>query len=79
MVTENLLSRVHDVLSEADNGRFLIQSNCEDVAVHIRNAATKKAGFRSVSVSHPVTSLDVVTQRARRWVATGGERAIGGF
>ncbi|KAL3821698.1 hypothetical protein ACHAXA_003256 [Cyclostephanos tholiformis] len=79
MVTENLLSRVRAILSKEDGGRLLIQSNCEDVAVHMRNVATKRAGFSSVSVLHPVTSLDIATQRTRRWVDAGGERAIGTF
>jgi hypothetical protein len=79
MVTENLLSLVRDTLSKEDHGRLLIQSNCEDVAVYMRNAASKKARFRSVAVAHPVTSLDVATQRARRWVDAGGERAIGSY
>jgi SAM-dependent methyltransferase len=79
MVTENLLSRIHGILSENDNGRLLIQSNCEDVAVHMRNVATVKAGFRPVDVSRPVASLDAATQRARRWADAGGERAVGRF
>ena len=39
MITEDLLSRIQGILSENDNGRLLIQSNCEDVAVHMRNVA----------------------------------------
>jgi len=39
MVTEDLLSRIHGILSENNNGRLLIQSNCEDVAIHMRNVA----------------------------------------
>ncbi|KAL9183528.1 hypothetical protein ACHAXT_004384 [Thalassiosira profunda] len=38
MVTENLLSLAHDILAK-DNGQLLIQSNCEDVAVHMKNTA----------------------------------------
>ena len=80
MVTENLLSQIRDVLSEENNnGRLLIQSNCEDIAVHMRNVATEKAGYRPVGVSHPVAYLDAATQRARRWVDAGGERAAGRF
>ena len=78
MVTENLLSRIHNVLSESKS-QLLIQSNCEDVAVHIRNVATKKVGFKSRLVSHPVTSLVPATQRAERWVAAKGERPISEF
>ena len=78
MVSENLLSRIHYVLSKS-KGHLLIQSNCEDVAVHIRNVATKKVGFKSRLVSHPVASLVAATQRAERWVAVKGERPIGEF
>ena len=39
MVTEDLLSRIHGILSENNNGRLLIQSNCEDIAIHMRNVA----------------------------------------
>jgi hypothetical protein len=78
MVTENLLSRIHDVLSES-KGQLLIQSNCEDIAIHIRNVATKKVGFKSRLVSHPLLTLVPATQRAERWVAAKGERPIGEF
>lgn len=78
MVSENLLSQIHDVLSKS-KGHLLIQSNCEDVAVHIRNVATKKVGFKSRHVSYPVASLVAATQRAERWVADKGERPIGEF
>lgn len=76
MVTENLLYRIHNVLSES-KGQLLIQSNCEDVAIHIRNVATRKVGFKSRHVSHPVRSLVAATQRSERWVAAKGERPIG--
>lgn len=78
MVTEKLLSQVYDVLSK-HSGQLLLQSNCEDVAVHMRNVATKNVGFQSVELSHSVTSLDAATQRAQRYVAMGGERAIGKY
>lgn len=76
MVTEKLLSRIYEVLSKY-NGQLLVQSNCEDVAVHMRNVATNTGGFQSVAFSDPVVSLGAVTQRAQNWVAMGGERAIG--
>ncbi len=76
MVTEKLLAKIHDILSK-HKGRLLIQSNCEDVAVHMQNASTKK-GFHSITFTHYVKSLACVTQRAHRWTEIGGERAIGG-
>ena len=75
MVTEKLLAQIHAILTKQE-GRLLIQSNCEDVAVHMRSSSTK-VGFQSITVSNPVTSLACVTQRARRWTEIGGERAIG--
>ena len=82
MVTEQLLSQIHKVISQ-HNGKLLIQSNCEDVAVHMKNVATKKCGFESMDVSHPVTSLCAsdtaanIPKRANDYIAMGGERAIG--
>ena len=76
MVSKNLLCQIHNMLSK-HNGQILIQSNCEDVAVHMRNSAIK-VGFQPTSASkNPVTALNAVTQRAQMWVETGGERAIG--
>ena len=77
MVTEKLLSQIHRILSRQHNGRLLVQSNCEDVAVRMKNIAETKAGFEAIEFENSVTSLDAVTQRAQRWVASGGERAIG--
>jgi len=76
MVTERLLSKIHDVLS-VHSGQLLVQSNCEDVAVHVRNVATTKVGFEGIPFSDSVTSLEAVTQRAQKWVDIGGERATG--
>ncbi|KAL7496735.1 hypothetical protein ACHAWT_004895 [Skeletonema menzelii] len=77
MVTENLLHLIQGVLSRQQDGRLVIQSNCEDVAVRMKNIAETRAGFKAVKFTNSVTSLDAVTQRAQRWVANGGDRAIG--
>eukprot|EP00986_Skeletonema_menzelii_P003556 scaffold1118_cov150-Skeletonema_menzelii.AAC.2 len=77
MVTENLLHLIQGVLSRHQDGRLVIQSNCEDVAVRMKNIAETRAGFKAVKFTNSVTSLDAVTQRAQRWVANGGDRAIG--
>ena len=76
MVSENLLSQIHDVLSN-HSGQLLIQSNCEDVAVHMKNVALRVGFQSSKSFSNHVLELDITTQRQKRWVAMGGERAIG--
>eukprot|EP00985_Skeletonema_marinoi_P017364 scaffold9474_cov114-Skeletonema_marinoi.AAC.18 len=77
MVTEKLLHLIQEVLSRKEDGKLLVQSNCEDVAVRMKNIAENRAGFKSVEFTNSVTSLDAVTQRAQRWVANGGDRAIG--
>lgn len=77
MVTEKLLCLIQRVLSRKQDGRLLIQSNCEDVAVRMKNIAETRAGLKAVEFTNSVTSLDAVTQRAQRWVANGGDRAIG--
>ncbi|KAL7463180.1 hypothetical protein ACHAXS_003559 [Conticribra weissflogii] len=81
MVTEKLLSQIHNVISK-NNGMLLLQSNCEDVAVFMRNTAIEKCGFHSRDASYPVvTSLDLSTanmpKRALDYISMGGERAIG--
>lgn len=74
MVTEKLLQLIHEILSRGEeNGMLLVQSNCEDVAVRMKQIAETKAGFESVEFAKSVTSLEAVTQRAQRWVAAGGE------
>eukprot|EP00577_Skeletonema_sp_RCC1716_P006041 CAMPEP_0113376588 /NCGR_PEP_ID=MMETSP0013_2-20120614/2708_1 /TAXON_ID=2843 ORGANISM="Skeletonema costatum, Strain 1716" /NCGR_SAMPLE_ID=MMETSP0013_2 /ASSEMBLY_ACC=CAM_ASM_000158 /LENGTH=627 /DNA_ID=CAMNT_0000258677 /DNA_START=68 /DNA_END=1951 /DNA_ORIENTATION=+ /assembly_acc=CAM_ASM_000158 len=77
MVTEKLLRLIQEVLSRKEDGKLLVQSNCEDVAVRMKNIAETRAGFKSVEFTNSVTALDAVTQRAQRWVANGGDRAIG--
>jgi SAM-dependent methyltransferase len=84
MVTEKLLRLIHESLLKT-NGRLLIQSNCEDVAVGIRNLACKEVGFLFESMStnvesSPFTSVSVtprIPQRTADWIAMGGERANG--
>jgi len=81
MVSENLLSQIQKVISKS-NGMLLLQSNCEDVAVHMRNTAIEKCGFHSHDASYPVvTSLDASTanmpKRALDYINMGGERAMG--
>lgn len=77
MVSENLVKQIYNMLSE-NNGKLLIQSNCEDVSVYMRNLA-RKAGFRSIPFTDSVKELDAVTERAKKWVECGGERPIGKY
>lgn len=77
MVSEKLVSLTYNMLSE-NNGKLLIQSNCEDVSVYMRNLAVK-AGFRSIPFTDSIKELDPVTQRAKKWVECAGERPIGKY
>jgi hypothetical protein len=87
MVTEKLLQLVHQSLSET-NGRLLIQSNCEDVAVYMRDVASTSVGFavenidrdilQSQSETFPsLNTAQRIPQRTADWIAMGGERAEG--
>lgn len=87
MVTEELLQLAYQALSKS-NGKLLLQSNCEDVAVHMHNLAAKKVGFEveytdqtllkimSKSYGSPGVTPRV-PQRTADWIAMGGQRAEG--
>ena len=79
MVTENLLSEMYSTLTK--NGKLLIQSNCEDVAVHMLNTA-RQVGFKPLAfnpTTNPKSELlpRNIPKRALDWQAYGGERASG--
>lgn len=79
MVTKNLLSQIRQVLTKS--GKLLIQSNCEDVAVHMMNVAVEQVGFKPFAFDLSVTEKNLVghtiPKRALDWQAFGGERAVG--
>jgi SAM-dependent methyltransferase len=96
MVTTTLLQKAKELLQrdvatnvgngcELSPGDLILQSNCEDVAVFMRNIACDEAGFvvSTVSVgrhdavrSTSTTSLQP-TQRTLNWISMGGDRATG--
>ena len=80
MVTEKLLKRIYVAL-RACHGKLLVQSNCEDVAVLVRNKAIEEAGFTGVEVVNHVQEgqwkMDELTKRTIEWIDMGGERAEG--
>ena len=88
MVTKKLLQSVHQSLSKT-SGRLLLQSNCEDVAVHMRNTACNEAGFsievvdiellksQEIQAFASLDSKPRIPQRTADWAAMGGERANG--
>ena len=79
MVTKHLLDLVHKGL-ESSAGRLILQSNCEDVAVYMKNIATDEVGFEAINVPCSVDSSsdeNAITMRTEKWIAKGGERAVG--
>jgi len=80
MVTKTLMMLAHDIL-EKSKGSLLLQSNCEDVAVHIRDLATEEAGFQVVNVPNCVNLDDKFKgrkpKRMEKWIDSGGKRAEG--
>ena len=81
MVTENLLTIIRSALHPS-KGKLLLQSNCEDVAVWMRNLASKTVGFEIVDDDSPVVDSNPSTpqrlpQRTAQWIEMGGERAEG--
>ncbi|KAL7569107.1 hypothetical protein ACA910_016942 [Epithemia clementina (nom. ined.)] len=84
MITETLMAKVCRILTtKFPNGRLLIQSNCEDIAVIIRNMAIRH-GLENNAVAKPVSILDLRQQlqrnpikRTNRWIELGGQRACG--
>ncbi|CAB9522746.1 expressed unknown protein [Seminavis robusta] len=89
MVNDDLLGKVASIMSQSC-ARLLIQSNCEDVAVTIRNRAVTQHGMKVAAITHSVACLDHFgpneddaeqqqqqTLRNLEWISMGGERAEG--
>jgi SAM-dependent methyltransferase len=79
MANEGVMRQTAKLLKKSGGGHLLLQSNCEDVAVAMRNVATS-VGMTCIDAVRPVTSLDDgerLPQRTQEWIRLGGERAIG--
>jgi SAM-dependent methyltransferase len=79
MASERVMRQTAKLLKKSGGGHLLLQSNCEDVAVTMRNVATS-GGMTCIDAVHPVASLDDggrLPQRTQEWIRLGGERAIG--
>jgi SAM-dependent methyltransferase len=80
MVSDDLLEKIAATLSRS-GGMLLVQSNCEDVAVTVRNRAMAQHGMKLVVLEHEQqrTELESSQQTLRNleWIRHGGERAIG--
>ena len=81
MVTPYLLKLAADLLQGSDgkpSGKLILQSNCEDVAVWMRDVAINQAGFEIVRLENEVETIQgTPTRRTMNWIAMGGERALG--
>ena len=82
MVSKKLLKSLHKVLAKDKEsvGNLLLQSNCEDVAVHMRTEACE-LGFSYVDIPHFVKNIDDgnrrIPQRTKNWIELSGTRAEG--
>lgn len=77
MVTESLMANVAHLLQNS-GGRLLLQSNCEDVAVHMKEMAVR-CGLAVIAADDPVTDpqTEGLPQRTMDWIGSGGTRAVG--
>lgn len=77
MVSTRVLLQVKRILSKS-GGKLLLQSNCEDVAVSMRQVA-EKVGMRAMELPQEVVGFDDQQQTLRNleWIKQGGDRAIG--
>ena len=82
MVTEQLLRTASVGLSK--KGYLLIQSNCEDVAIYIRNLACSSiCNFHFIEFEKDLAveslngNINNMPKRTFEWIQAGGERAIG--
>jgi hypothetical protein len=85
MVSPELLQLIRKMLAKAQ-GKLLLQSNCEDVAVWMRSKACSiEGGYSLLTKPEPELQLDPkspsvaprIPQRTADWIAMGGERADG--
>lgn len=77
MVNKPLLRSAARLLQRS-KGKLLLQSNCEDVAVSMRDMAVQ-IGMKCIDMPSPVTETDPSdwTLRTQQWITAGGTRAIG--
>jgi SAM-dependent methyltransferase len=80
MVSEGLLNSAAQILNPS-NGFLLLQSNCEDVAVAMREMAEESASFECIPVPSVRTAESTTSsrtpERTTEWIRQGGTRAFG--
>ena len=80
MVSPELLQVAAKVLNKNGNsGKLLLQSNCEDVALYMRDCALELGHFELLEPEKTQTAETIPppTQRTLSWVEMGGSRAFG--
>lgn len=81
MVNDSLMGGVAQMVRRS-GGHVLLQSNCEDIAVAMKDLGTKM-GLSAVPAAQPVLSVDDMPphgrtpQRQQEWIRLGGKRALG--
>jgi SAM-dependent methyltransferase len=79
MISKPLMSMIASLLKRS-NGKLVIQSNCEDLALYLRDLAMS-FGLSCVSANRPLLQLRDsgyrLTKRTEEWIHSGGSRAIG--
>ena len=87
MITRSVMHKIATILQANVGARVLFQSNCEDVAIQLRDMATAE-GLRCVPAPCPVRHITISNsnnnstrfcwpQRTKKWIQQGGERPIG--
>jgi SAM-dependent methyltransferase len=79
MVSEMLMQMAAQAVKKG-GGRLLLQSNCEDVAVYMKNLAMNR-GLACIPEASPIADVNDkhkdLPQRTQLWISMGGERAQG--
>jgi len=87
MVTTKLLRTAYNILksNNENEGYLLLQSNCEDIAIYMKNIATQEAGFICIdNIQYPKAEEQPVatSRRTKLWIDSSiksddNERAFG--
>jgi hypothetical protein len=84
MIDTSVMDRIATILQKSSVGnlkaRLLFKTNCEDVALTVRNLANAK-GLRCIQTEagRTIQQLDGMrsSQRTQKWIEMGGDRAAG--
>lgn len=84
MIDSNVMEKIAAILQRSTSGNFkarmLFKTNCEDVALTVRNLAIS-SGLRCVQTDTGRTVEQLgdtrPSQRTQKWIEMGGDRAVG--